>query len=176
MKRKQLKEIDVPIPTEFQPLLNRATVFDSSCSPEARVWMIDRDGGYYLKRGARGSLEAEARMTRYFHQKGLGTEVLSYLSGDYDWLLTARVVGEDCTHADYLADPRRLCDTIAERLRALHETDFSDCPIADRMSGYCATVEENYRTENYDKSAFPDSLDMHLPRRQLPFGGRGRRP
>lgn len=150
--------MDDLVPTRFQPLLRNAALYDSSCSPEARVFYIERDEGYYLKRGEKGSLEKEAEMTRYFHKKGLGAKVLEYVSDSFDWLLTARVFGEDCTHARYLEDPVRLCDTIAENLRALHELDFSDCPVQDRMSSYFALVEENYRTGNYDRSAFPDSF------------------
>ena len=158
MKRTLLDRFEESIPKEILPLLAGAKVYDSSCSPEARVWLIDRDRGYYLKRGVTGSLLAEAEMTRYFHQKGLGAEVLGYYSDDFDWLLTSRVAGEDCTHAEYLADPKRLCDTIAEHLRALHELDFSDCPVSDRMSSYFELAEKNYRMGTYDQTAFPDSF------------------
>ena len=109
MKR-TLISADIPqYPKEFHTFLRGADVYDSSCSPEARVIFIDRDGGYYLKRSPRGSLQKEAQLTRYFHAKGLATEVLEYITTDpYDWLLTARIRGEDCTHADYLAQPERL--------------------------------------------------------------------
>ncbi|MBQ9805163.1 MAG: aminoglycoside 3'-phosphotransferase [Clostridia bacterium] len=158
MKRTLLDRFEESVPKDLLPQLMGAKVYDSSCSPEARVWLIDRDGGYYLKRGVKGSLWKEAEMTRYFHKKGLGAEVLGYFSEDYDWLLTSRVAGEDCTYGEYLADPKRLCDTIAQQLRALHELDFSDCPVWDRMPSYFALAEENYRTGNYDKTAFPDSF------------------
>ena len=144
-------------PRAFHSLMEGAAVYDSSCSPEARVIFIDRDGGYYLKSAPKGTLEREASLDRYFHQKGLGAEVLEYLSDEKDWLLTARVEGEDCTHATYLEDPKRLCDLLAERLRMLHELDFSDCPVKDRMGEYLATVERNYRNGCYDTDLFPDN-------------------
>lgn len=146
------------IPEMFHPLLFGAPVYDSSCSPEARVWFIDRDGGYFLKSAAKGTLAAEAQMTAYFHQKGLGAQVLSYESLERDWFLTARVPGEDCTQPDVLQRPERLCDFLGERLRMLHELDCSDCPVQNRMAGYKALAEENYRTGNYDKTQFPDSF------------------
>lgn len=158
MKRTLLKKLPVGLPCELARFVEGARLFDSSCSPEARVWFIDKDNGYYLKTCGVGSLKREAEMTAYFHSKGLGTEVLYYFSGDADWMLSARVRGEDCTHAQYLNDPKRLCDTIAAELRRLHELDFSDCPIQDRMSEYFALAEENYHTGNYDKSSFPDSF------------------
>ena len=158
MRRIPVEKIGFELPDEIAKFVDGARLFDSSCSPEARVWFIDKDDGYYLKTCGAGTLKKEAEMTAYFHKKGIGTEVLLYLPEEADWLLTERVNGEDCTHAQYLADPKKLCDTIAAELRKLHETDFSDCPIQDRMSEYFALSEENYRTGNYDKSSFPDSF------------------
>ena len=144
-------------PDRFHAIMEDAVVYDSSCSPEARVIFIDKDGGYYLKTAPKGTLEKEAVLDRYFHGKGLGADVLEYFSDERDWLLTARVEGEDCTHARYLEDPVRLCDLLAERLRALHELDASDCPVQNRMESYLALAEKNYREGNYDTSLFPDN-------------------
>ena len=156
MKQTVLDHIPTGIPVEFQRFIGKARIFDSSCSPEARVYFIEKDRGYYLKTCAKGTLAKEAEMTAYFHRKGIGTEVLSYVSDTVDWLLTAKVEGEDCTHERYIAEPKRLCDTIAEELRRLHETDFADCPVPNRNVEYLALAEKNYRTGNYDKSLFPD--------------------
>ncbi len=140
------------IPAVFHSFLAGARVYDSSCSREARVLYIEKEGGLFLKSAPRGALEKEAQMARYFHQKGLGAPVLEYLSAERDWLLTARVHGEDGTHAPYLAEPERLADRMGEILRALHEENFSDCPVKARMKDYFATVEENYRKGQYDLS------------------------
>lgn len=147
------------LPVELFEFVQKATVYDSSCSPEAHVYFLDREDGYYLKTCKEGTLRAEADMTAYFHTKGLAAEVLDYRSyGGKDYLLTSRVRGEDCTHAQYLSDPKRLCDLLAERLRMLHETDFEHCPVQSRMESYLALADQNYRTGNYDQSAFPDSF------------------
>ena len=45
MKRTRITPDLDAIPTEFHPLLKNAAVYDSSCSPEARVIFIDKDGG-----------------------------------------------------------------------------------------------------------------------------------
>lgn len=116
-------------PEQFHDLLRRGAVFDSSCSNAARVYFIDHDGGLYLKSADRGALQREAAMTRYFHCKGLGAQVLDYQSLDKDWLLTTRVAGEDCLNPAYLGNPARLCDTLAGILRRLHGLDVADCPI-----------------------------------------------
>lgn len=158
MKRTPITPNLADYPREYHRLLDGASVYDSSCSPEARVIFIDRDGGYYLKKAPRGTLQKEVELTRYFHRIGLGTEVLSYCSDAYDFMLTARMHGEDCTHADVLARPEWLAGMMGERLRALHELPTDGCPVPDHTMHYLATVEKNYRTGNYDTSHFPDSF------------------
>ncbi len=162
MKRTRIIFPDLAeFPAPFHDILKRAALYDSSCSPEARVVFADLDGGYFLKRAPRGSLENEAKMAAYFHKKGLGAAMLGYHSEEgYDWLLTARVPGEDCTHAQYLDDPKRLTDTIATHLRTLHELDFSDCPVQDRTSAYLTTAEAGYRAGRCDVSLFGDKIPL----------------
>ena len=99
MKRTLLSPGAVDFPSALQALTEGAAVYDSSCSTEARVYFIDRDGGYFAKRAAPGSLAREAAMTRFFHEKGMAAQVLHYETAEHDWLLTRRVPGEDCTHA-----------------------------------------------------------------------------
>ena len=162
MKRTKLEKGAVDalfdaLPSEIVAFAREGTIYDSSCSREARVYFIDREDGYYLKICGMGTLRAEAEMTAYFHAKGLATEVLDYRSAaGRDYLLTARVRGEDCTHAQYLGDPKRLCDLFAERLRMLHDTTFADCPVPNHTASYLARAEENYRKGEYDVSYFCD--------------------
>ena len=144
-------------PPVFRPILSGTPIYDSSCSSEARVWFIDRGEGYFLKRAPKGTLESEAALTRFFHLKGLGAEVLCHESLEYDWLLTARIKGEDCTFSEYMDNPKRLCDTLAECMRRLHDTDFSGCPVFDRTAQYLLTAERNHALGKYDLSLFGDA-------------------
>lgn len=157
MERKPVNIDPEQFPESMQEILTGGTVFDSSSSQDARVWFIPRDGGYYLKAAPKGALEKEARLTAYFHQKGLSAEVLSYEQLDRDWLLTRAIPGEDCTHRQYREDPRRLCDSTAQLLRMLHETDTSGCPVPQRTAAYIATATENHRLGKWDDSLFPDN-------------------
>ncbi len=159
MKRTLIQQIPEELPQEIKALANGALIFDSSCSSNAKVYFIDKDGGYYLKTASAEVLSAEATMARYFHKKGLGAEVLDYqtLCGR-DILLFAKVAGEDCTHQDYISQPCRLCDLVALKLRELHELDAADCPVQDRMTSYIALSEKNYFDGTYDMSHFPDSF------------------
>ncbi len=159
MKRELIERVPFALPRSIGEHLRGARIYDSSCSPEARVYYIEKDCGYYLKKAARNSLSREAEMTSYFNSKGLGARVVGYETfGECDFMLTERVRGEDCIFARYLDDPKRLASLIGEELRALHETDASDCPVKDRMGEYISLVEENFRTGNYDSSHFPDSF------------------
>ena len=156
MKRTEISVNTADFPTPFARVLQNARIFDSSCSPDARVLYIERDGGLFLKRAAATTLEREALLTRYFHKKGLSASVLDYRTENgFDWLLTARVPGEDCTHGDYLADSTRLCDLIATQLRALHELSHADCPVQDRTADYVKTVESNHKKGSFDPAFLP---------------------
>lgn len=141
----------------FHPIIEGAPVYDSSCSPFAKVWYIEKDGGYFLKRSEKGTLEKEASMTEYFAEKGLSAKVISYVSEESDWLLTERVKGEDCTFSRYLEAPERLCDILAETLKMLHGLKTDGCPIKNRTADYLAGAEKNYREGMFDPSyCMPD--------------------
>ena len=142
------------MPPSIAEWIAGAELYDSSCSPEARVFFVDRDGGYYLKTAPRTMLAREAEMTAYFYQKGLGAQVLEYISADADWLLSRRVRGEDCTHLRYLEEPERLCELLARELRALHECSFEDCPVQDRVSEYLALADAGFAQGRGDLSLF----------------------
>ncbi len=147
-------------PSSLQEYIKNATLYDSSCSKEAKVIFIDKDEGLFLKKAQKGALEKEALMADYFHKKGLGEKVLSYVSEENDYLLTKRVKGEDCTFKTYLENPKKLCDTIAQRLLMLHKTSFDDCPVKNRNESYVQLVEENYKKGFYDTSLFTDEWQI----------------
>lgn len=154
MKRTKITIDKDDFPSEFHPLLSGSDVYDSSCSPEAKVIYIDRDGGYFLKCSEKGSLRKEAELASYFHKKGLSSAVLEYLSEEKDWLLSERVPGEDATARLYLDDPKRLAKKLGETLRMLHETNGTDCPVQNLTEGYFKTVDERYEKREYDPSFF----------------------
>ena len=158
MKKTKLTTIPTGIPERLLPLLAGAPIWDSSCSPEARVLFIEREGGLYLKCAAAGTLSREAEMTRFFHSRKIGVEVLDYFTeGERDWFLTVAVPGEDLTHELYTSEPKRLCDTLAERLRLLHECSTEGCPVADHTAEYLTRAAQNRKEGNYDTSLFPDN-------------------
>ena len=156
MKRKSVPFCPDVFPEELRSFISRFSLYDSSCSPEARVWMLEGPETFFLKSAPAGTLKTEADMTRYFHGKGLGAEVLHYLPAEKDWLLTRAVPGEDCTFPKYWEDPRRLCDTTASLLRQLHEESIEGCPVADRCGAYLANARQGYETGYCELDLFPE--------------------
>ena len=150
----QRKPISIDIndyPTQFHTLLQKGDLYDSSCSREARVLYIDTDGGMFLKSAPKGALAREAELANYFFDQKMGAEVLAYHSADRDWLLTARVAGEDCTHPDYLAEPKKLCELLAHLLRTLHDKPAHGCPVL-HTPRYLASAEYGYKNGRADLS------------------------
>ena len=162
MKRTLIQPDLSMFPEIFHPLLRDCSVYDSSCSADARVYFIDKDEGIYLKSAPAGSLEQESVMTSYFHSKGLSAEVLAYHPADRDWLLTRAVPGEDCTFPAYLEDPKRLSETLGILLRQLHSIDSADCPVS-RLDSYFAMAEESYAAGKFDPNLVPSHLGYHTP-------------
>ncbi len=160
MKKTRLDALPTGIPASVARLFAGAEIYDSSCSPTARVYYVSRGGeGFFIKTAAAESLAREAEMTQYFHSLSLGAEVLDYVSvNGQDWLCTRAVMGEDMTHADHLSEPARLASLLGECLRGLHDRPVVGCPGAGYLDIYLARAEENYRTGNYDASHFPDSF------------------
>jgi kanamycin kinase len=144
-------------PALLRGFIGDAKLRDRSCSPEARVAFIDKDGGYFLKSASKGSLRREAAMTRYFHGKGLAAKVVAYISSERDWLLTENLRGSDCTAPRYLEQPEKLCDTLAERLSLLHSLDFALCPVPNHTESYLAKAARNYQAGLYDLTLFSDN-------------------
>ena len=156
MERRPVKINIEDYPLAFHEFLKDAKIYDSSCSREAKVVFIDKDGGYYLKRAQKGTLSREAQMTRYFHSLKLGAEVVAYESEQEDWFMTHAVKGEDCIFHKYLEEPKRLCEKTAELLRMLHRCGFSGCPVPDKMTGYLETVRKNYEKRNCELDLFSE--------------------
>ncbi len=157
MERKPIKPDIEGYPEVVINYMKDAELYDSSCSPQAKVIFIDRDGGYFLKESAAETLKTEAQMTAYMHTLKLSEEVLYYDTFyGKDYLLSRRVQGEDCTHQDYLSEPERLCDTMALQLRKLHEMDGKGCPVQDRIRTYTEAVKRGFDGKNFEPDLFKE--------------------
>lgn len=163
MKRTEAKLDLQQFPAKLHPWLKNCRLFDSSCSPEARVWFLQQGPGYYLKKAPAGTLRTEAELDAFFHSKNLGPRVETYFTEGSDWLLTEAIGGEDCTLPQYLEDPKRLCETTATLLRQLHETDASGCPVPNRTETYLKTVAEGFSRGNWEPELFAGCWEFNSP-------------
>ncbi len=159
--KKKLIQLDIDqFPPAIRQYLQNATIYDSSCSDTAKVYFIDKDEGFYLKVSDKNALQREALMTQYFSTLGLGAKVMEYFSSEYDMMITQRVAGEDCTHADYLCNPVRLCDTLAQIQLMLHSTSIKDCPVQDKTKEYISYVKERCQQGFFDNSLVKDKTGV----------------
>lgn len=155
-------------PSAIRRLARGRLIHDTSSSPEARVYALGAEGAgsnaLFVKTSTAGTLAHEARMSAVFHELGLGPEVVEYLPGDRthaDWLVTRAVTGDDCTIARYLAEPERLCDLLAVRLRTLHELfrtqsdRLTELNIPDVRTRYIENVERGWRAGRFDAQFCP---------------------
>lgn len=130
--------------------MENSVIYDSSSSPAACVYFIDKDQGYFLKKADKGRLEKEVALTRYFASKGLAQEVVDYVSDEQDWLLTAKVEGEDASSEEYLENPKKLCQTLAETMRQLHVLKVDENLVGNRTQAYLKDVKVGYQAGNFD--------------------------
>ena len=56
MKRILLNTISDRMPEDIRDFISGADIYDSSCSPQAKVYFIDKGNGYYLKQSGKGVL------------------------------------------------------------------------------------------------------------------------
>ncbi len=138
MKKTKIEINISDFPKELHPFLTGADIYDSSSGSNAKVYYIS--SGYYLKVGAPGTLEREAFMAGWFYRKGLGTEVVWYIKGKQDYMLTKAAKGEDCL-AD-LKHPKQLCELLANAMRRLHSIPASDLPDSAVMENFYAALEK----------------------------------
>ena len=170
MKRTALPAPPDGLPEEFARLLGTADYYDSSCSEAARVFFIDRDGGFFLKTAGKGALREEARMTELFFRCGMGPELILYRSEEKDWMLTAKIPGEDGTH--WLDEPEMLCSLLGENFRALHNRGLAlvgDIVLPDRTAETLAAArrglakgifDAHLRTERYGICSSSDAREV----------------
>lgn len=143
-------------PPELHFALIGANLYDSSCNSNADVLYSDQ--GYYIKIDEPGELRDEAALTEAFFEKGLGVELVTYLSGDKDYMVTREAIGEDLTH--FLDDPGRLCVVLAEALRTLHSQPVDGMPISFRQQRYLESADGDFSGGYYDEGVLMERFPI----------------
>lgn len=133
-------------PEELHSYLAGADIYDSSSSPQAKVYYISPD--YFLKVGERESLMLEALRTGWFHKNGLGVKVMWYGGSDRDYMLTKAAEGEDCTA--FLDKPEQLCSVMAGAMKMLHSIPAAELPVSAAYENFEKALKSG--SGNYDSS------------------------
>lgn len=155
--KKQLISIDLgDFPKELHSYFEGATVYDSSCHSSATVYYLNT--GYYLKIDEVNSLHEEVELNRLFNSKGLGVDVIAYISSDKDYMLTRSAIGEDCTH--YLEEPEKLCHILANTLRKLHGSSIEGYPISSRMQRFVEAARGDISSGEFDSHVLLDCFEI----------------
>jgi len=161
MKLKPINPDLVTFPKVFEKYLNAAKLYDSSCSPMAQVTYVDKDNGYFIKRSKKDSLQREVAMTKYFNSKGLSAKVLEYYQDDlYDWTVTTKIQGFDCTEDIYTSNPEKLVDILAGRLYLLHQENYTDCPVKNHTELLLERARNSYQAGQGDLKLFENFYDF----------------
>ena len=139
-------------PEQLRTYIEGATLSDSSSHSGARVLYLD--SGYYLKIDQKGRLEREASIASWFEQEGIGTPVIHYLSTDKDYLLTKEAIGRNALA--FLDQPEKICRTMAEALKKLHNLNPQNFPSENHLQTYKDRAFKNYeKGEFYAKALLP---------------------
>ena len=84
-----------------------------------------------------------AKIASCFETEGLGTPVITYLSAKKDFLLTKEAIGRNAL--DFLNQPEKLCQTLAQALNKLHSLKPQSFPSENHLKRYKEKALKNYQ-------------------------------
>lgn len=134
MKKTETKINIAEFPKELHYLFEGATIYDSSSHPTMTT--IYSTKGYYIKYAEKGALKKDAELGKLFENMDMGVEVVHYLSAEKDYLVTKEAKGEDALAPQYLANPEKLCEALAEAMKYLHSRPIEGVPVSQCMDIY----------------------------------------
>ncbi len=129
------KKININIedyPIELCRFIKDAVMYDSSSHPTMKV--LYSSLGYYIKIAEKGMLSTEMQMAELFYSKSIGVKPILYISEEKDYMVTTPAVGESAL--DYLSEPEKLCEALADAMKRLHSMPVTDVPVSQCMELY----------------------------------------
>lgn len=142
MKKTETKINLTDFPKELHYLFEGATIYDSSSHPTMTTLYSDR--GYYIKIAEKGALKKDAELGKLFENAGMGVEVVTYLSEEKDYMVTKEAKGEDALAQQYLNNPEKLCEVLAEAMKYLHGRSIEGVPASLCMETYAKVENGNW--------------------------------
>ena len=140
-------------PKQLHPYLQNSRCYDYSSHSSARVMYSDK--GYFLKIDRIGQLAEEYKTAKSFDKLGLGVPVLDYVTHKgADYLVTKKADGQ--TALDFLSSPEKVVKTLALALKQLHQSNYQQASLTNRLDTYRQTATENAaKGAFYAKSLLP---------------------
>lgn len=143
MKRTEVFFDTDTVPPNIRQYIQGASMYDSSCSEQAKTYFVKGADHAFLKISSKGSLEREAGMTQFLNSRNVAPKAIAYVSdSNHDYLLTEAVVGEDGTAEIHLEHPAKLAVVFGEYLRMLHSLPTAGCPYNDRTAEMLNEVKQ----------------------------------
>lgn len=165
MKRIEIYPKYDDFPPSIKVYLEKAKLYDSSCSEAAGTMFIDGKIKAFLKIGEKGTLNREKEMTIFMNRHRLAPEVLEYVGGgDRDYLLTLALDGEDGIAGHHLALPEKLATVLGEYLRVIHRLPKADCPFPHIIEEMIAESERNIAKGYIDRQLLPEDINQAIER------------
>lgn len=135
MKRTKIEFNIDTLPSAIREHLRGATIYDSSCSEDARTMFVEGAEHTFLKISPKGTLERDRVMTDFLHRKQLAPKAIAMESDHtYDYLLLEAVSGDDGSEEIHIQQPRQLAQVFGEYLRKLHSLPTDGCPYPNRTN------------------------------------------
>lgn len=123
------------IPLTIKQYIKGATIYDRSCSENAKTLFVSGEEHAFLKISNKGSLEREYKMTKFLQKHNVAPNAIVYESDlDYDYLFTEAVSGEDGTAMRHIENPGKLACVFGEYLKMLHSLPIEGCPYDNRTN------------------------------------------
>ena len=141
MKKTETKINLTDFPKNLHYLFEGATIYDSSSQPTMTT--LYSTHGYYIKYAEKGALKKDAELGKLFENAGMGVKVIAYLTEDRDYLVTKEAVGEDALAQQYLDNPEKLCEVLAEAMKYLHSRPIENLPVSMCMDIYAKGENAN---------------------------------
>lgn len=147
------------LPDRLKELLrNTSWHSDTLGMSSAQTFRIDGPEKFYLKINAVepwGGLKAEADALTWLYVRLPAPEVVFYeRANGTDYLLIRGLPGLPACDDHWKTNPRRLVETLAESMRAIHSLDPTDCPFDQRIETKLREVTKNVRLGLIDSDEF----------------------
>ncbi|WP_229365907.1 APH(3') family aminoglycoside O-phosphotransferase [Fibrisoma montanum] len=157
-----------PLPTELQRLLqNTSWQADTLGMSSAQTFRIEGPENFYLKINPVdpwGGLKTEADALVWLRGYLPAPEVIYYDRVDgTDYLLIRELVGLPASADAWKANPKRLAETLAASMRALHSLDPATCPFNQRTETKLREAADLVQRGLVDADDFDDENQGRTP-------------